>query len=161
MLLSKILPYSFFDWCESTALGYWVKQTMWGFAIIETIHIMALAVLLGTMVVVDLRLLGFGLIKMKTGELDRLLKPWFWTSFFTMIVSGLCLFSGEAIRLGKSAPFAYKMLFVLLAVGVHLTIHKKAIARGVDGASLGKAAAYLSLVCWLGIALAGRAIAFL
>lgn len=161
MLLSKFLPYSFFDWCESTALGDWVKQTMWGFAIIETVHIMALAVLLGTMVVVDLRLLGLGLIKMKPEELDRLLKPWFWTSFFTMIVSGLCLFSGEAVRLGKSGPFAYKMLFVLLAVIVHLTIHKKAIAQGVDGAALSKTAAYLSLVCWLGIALAGRAIAFL
>jgi hypothetical protein len=161
MSLSKILPYSFFDWCEGTPLGYWLKQAMWGFAIIETIHIMALAVLLGTMVVVDLRLLGLGLKRMPTEELDRLLSPWFWTSFFTMIVSGLCLFTGEAVRLGTSAPFAYKMAFVLLAVTVHLTIHRRAIAQGVDGAALGKAAAYLSLICWLGIALAGRAIAFL
>jgi uncharacterized protein DUF6644 len=161
MSLSKILPYSFFDWCESTPLGDWLKQAMWGFAIIETIHIMALAVLLGTMVVVDLRLLGLGLKRMPAEELDRLLSPWFWTSFFTMIVSGLCLFTGEAVRLGTSGPFAYKMALVLLAVTVHLTIHRRAIARGVHGAALGKAAAYLSLICWLGIALAGRAIAFL
>ena len=98
MVLLKILPYSFFDWCENMPLGNWVKQTMWGFAIIETIHIMALAVLLGTMVVVDLRLLGLGLKRMPTEELDRLLSPWFWTSFFTMIVSGLCLFSLNAIQ---------------------------------------------------------------
>jgi hypothetical protein len=161
MVLLKILPYSFFNWCENMPLGNWVKQTMWGFAIIETIHIMALAVLLGTMVVVDLRLLGLGLKRMPTEELDHLLSPWFWASFFTMIVSGLCLFSGEAVRLSKSGPFAYKMAFVLLAVVVHLTIHKTVIARGLDGAALGKVAAYLSLICWLGIALAGRAIAFL
>jgi hypothetical protein len=98
---------------------------------------------------------------MPTEELDRLLSPWFWTSFLTMIVSGLCLFSGEAVRLSKSGPFAYKMTFVLLAVVVHLTIHKRVIARGVAGAAMGKVAAYLSLICWLGIALAGRAIAFL
>ncbi len=161
MLLSKILPYSVFDWCESTPLGSWLQQAMWGFAIIETIHIMALAVLLGSMVVIDLRLLDLGLKKIPMGELDRLLSPWFWGSFLTMIVSGLCLFSGEAVRLSHSGPFAYKMMLVLLAVTVHLTIHKRVIARGIDGALAGRAAAYLSLVCWLGIALAGRAIAFL
>ena len=78
MVLIKILPYSFFDWCESMPLGAWLKQAMWGFAIVETVHIMALAVLLGTMVVVDLRLLGLGLKRMPTEELDRLLRPWFW-----------------------------------------------------------------------------------
>jgi hypothetical protein len=161
MVLIKILPYSFFDWCEGMPLGAWLKQAMWGFAIVETIHIMALAVLLGTMVVVDLRLLGLGLKRMPTEELDRLLSPWFWTSFLTMVVSGVCLFSGEAVRLSKSEPFAYKMAFVLIAIAVHLTIHKKVIARGVDGAALGKIAACVSLICWLGIALAGRAIAFL
>jgi hypothetical protein len=161
MELLRVLPYSFFDWCEATPLGLWLKQAMWGFATVETIHIMALAVLLGTMVVVDLRLLGIGLKQMPTAELSGLLAPWFWTSLVTMLVSGICLFSGEAVRLSKSGPFAYKMIFLLLAVLVHLTIHRKAIASGLDGAALGKAAASLSLICWLGIALAGRAIAFL
>ena len=161
MTLSRILPYSFFDWCEGSALGFWLKQAMWGFATIETVHIMALAVLLGSMVVVDLRLLGLGLKRMPTAELAGLLAPWFWTSLVTMIVSGTCLFVGEAVRLSTSGPFAYKMLFLLLAVIVHLSIHRKAIASGLDGAALGKAAASLSLMCWLGIALAGRAIAFL
>jgi hypothetical protein len=161
MQLLGILPYSFFDWCESTPLGLWLMQAMWGFATIETVHIMALAVLLGTMVVVDLRLLGLGLKQMSPAELSGLLAPWFWTSLVTMIVSGACLFTGEAVRLSKSAPFAYKMTFLLLAIVVHLTIHRKAIANGLDGAALGKAAASLSLLCWLGIALAGRAIAFL
>jgi hypothetical protein len=161
MVLLRIFPYSFFDWCESTPLGNWLQQAMWGFAIIETVHIMALAVLLGTMMVIDLRLLGLGLKRIPAAELAGLLSPWFWTSFFTMVVSGLCLFTGEAVRLSTNGPFAYKMVFVLLAVTVHLTIHRRAIAHGVDGAALGKAAACLSLLCWLGIALAGRAIAFL
>jgi hypothetical protein len=161
MVLLKILPYSFFDWCETMPLGAWLKQSMWGFAIVETIHIMALAVLLGTMMVVDLRLLGLGLKRMPAEELERLLRPWFWGSFLTMIVSGSFLFSAEAVRLSKSGPFAYKMVFVLIAVMVQVTIHKNVIARGVDGAALGKIAACVSLICWLGIALAGRAIAFL
>jgi hypothetical protein len=161
MTLSSIVPYAFFEWCENTALGIWLQQAMWGFAIIETIHIMALAVLLGTMVVVDLRLLGFGLKKMTAYELSGLLAPWFWTSLAIMIVSGGCLFTGEAIKLGKSAPFAYKMLFLVTALVIHLTLHRRAIASGLDGLLLSKTAAWLSMACWLGIALAGRAIAFL
>jgi hypothetical protein len=161
MRLLNILPYSFFDWCESMPLGNFVKQAMWAFATIETVHIMALTVLLGTMVVIDLRLLGIGLKRMPATELAGLLSPWFWASFVTMIVSGICLFAAEAVHLSTSGSFAYKMMFVLLAVAVHLTIHRRVIANGEDGAWMGKAAACLSLICWLGIGLAGRAIAFL
>src|SRR5258708_22909045 len=161
MLLKNLLPYTFFDWCESTPLGDAVKQAMWSFAIVETVHIVALAVLMGSMVVIDLRFLGGGLKRMPTVEVAGLLRPWFWAACFVMVASGVCLFLAEAVRLSGSAPFAYKMALVLVAVAVHLTIHRRAIASATDGAALGRAAAGLSLTCWLGIALAGRAIAFL
>jgi hypothetical protein len=113
------------------------------------------------MIVVDMRLLGLGLKKMPAAELSGLLAPWFWTSLAIMILSGACLFAGEAVRLSKSGPFAYKMLFLIVALAVHLTVHRQAIANGSEGLALQKAAAWLSIACWLGIALAGRAIAFL
>jgi hypothetical protein len=160
-MLLTFVPYAFFNWCEGTGLALWLKSTTWGFAVIETVHIMALAVLLGTMLLIDLRLLGLGLKRQSTVELAGLLTPWIWWSFGTMVVSGICLFISEALRLSKSGPFAYKMLFLALAVTIYLTIHRRAIARGREGAALAKAAAWLSLVSWLGIALAGRAIAFL
>jgi len=141
--------------------GLWIRDATWGFAVIETLHIMALAVLLGSMLIVDLRLMGLGMTRQPVAELAGLLIPWFWASFFTMIATGICLFASEAVRLSQSGPFAYKMMFLFVAIAVHLTIHRKAIANGVEGAALGKAAAWLSMFCWLGIALAGRAIAFL
>jgi len=55
-----VLPIAFFRWCEHVWPGTWLKQADWAFAIIETIHIMVLAVLLGAISVIDLRLLGFG-----------------------------------------------------------------------------------------------------
>jgi hypothetical protein len=158
-MLLTFVPSGFFDWCESTPLALWLKGAMWGFAVIETAHIMALAVLLGTMLVIDLRLMGLGLKRQSIAEVAGLLRPWFWGSLAAMFASGICLFVSEASRLSKSGPFAYKMLFLLLAVTIYLTIHKRAIAQG--GAALSKAAACLSLISWLAIALAGRAIAFL
>lgn len=141
-------------------VGNYIRRATWIFAIVETVHIMALAVLLGTMVVVDLRLMGLGMKRQSARELSEILGPWFWTSFVTMIITGVCLFSSEAVRLSQSGPFAFKMMFLLLALTVHLTIHRAVIANGVEGAMLGKVAACLSLFCWFGIALAGRAIAF-
>ena len=161
MHLLNFLPTSFFEWCENNPLGLWLRQATWAFAVIETVHIMALAILLGSMLVIDLRLLGWGMKRQPTAELAELLSPWFWGSFFTMVATGLCLFLSEADRLSSSGPFAYKMIFLLLAVAVQLTIHRKAIAHGTEGAASAKAAAWLSLACWFSIALAGRAIAFL
>ena len=161
MHLLNFLPPSFFEWCENMPPGLWIREATWGFAVIETLHIMALAVLLGSMLIVDLRLMGLGMTRQPATEIAGLLIPWFWASFFIMIATGICLFASEAVRLSQSGPFAYKMAFLIVAVVVHLTIHRKAIANGVEGAALSKAAACLSLFCWLGIALAGRAIAFL
>jgi hypothetical protein len=68
----------------------------------------------------------------------------------------------EAVKLSNSSPFFYKMIFLCCAVILHFTLHRKAISSGTTrGSGLGKLAACLSLLCWLGVALAGRAIAFL
>lgn len=160
MHLADILPSSFFTWCERMPLGHYVRGATWVFAIVETVHIMALAVLLGIMVVIDLRLMGLGMKRQPATELSEILSPWFWTAFVTMVVTGVSLFSSEAVRLSTSEPFAFKMIFLFLAIAVHLTIHRKVIANGVEGGMLGKVAACVSLFFWFGIALAGRAIAF-
>src|SRR5260370_15327909 len=109
-MLQTFLPYAFFNWCENTWLAILLKKATWGFAVIETVHIMALAVLLGAMLVIDLRLMGLGLKRQSTVELAGLLRPWFWGALVTMMASGICLFISEALRLRTSGPFAYKML---------------------------------------------------
>ena len=52
--------YPVFEWCESTAVGQVVRDSLWLFPVIEAIHLLALALMGGTILVVDLRLLGFG-----------------------------------------------------------------------------------------------------
>ena len=69
MIFQTIIPFSFFRWCEATLIGTWLKGSVWGFPIIETIHIMGLTVLLGSIVIVDLRLLNFGLRRRPVTEI--------------------------------------------------------------------------------------------
>jgi hypothetical protein len=157
MVLVRFIPASFFTWCEATSIGHAIRQATWGFAVIETFHIMTLAVFLGTIVVVDMRLLGFGLRRRSAAQLATELAPWNWTSMALMIVTGVLLFLSEANRLSGNAPFFIKMVFLSLGMLIHFTIFRKATR---DEGWLGRLTGSISLICWFGVAFAGRAIAF-
>jgi hypothetical protein len=163
MNFEKFLPPSFFKWCEHTFLGNFIqRQSMWGFAVTETIHIIALSILLGSTLVVDLRLLGYGMKRQSVAEISRILNPWTWGAFAVAVITGITMFDSEATRLSTSGPFFYKIVFLFLAVIFHSTVHRKMTGPDArEGTAMAKVAACLSLVCWLAVALAGRAIAFL
>ena len=79
-----------------------------------------------------------------------------------IVVTGTIMFDSEAVKLSQSGPFFFKMIFLFLAVLFHLTIHRRVTSSdAIEGTGTAKVAASLSLVCWLSVALAGRAIAFL
>jgi len=161
MNFQYLLPFWFFHWCEGTGLGSMIQQSKWSFAVIETIHIMALAVLLGSFLIVDLRLFGLGMKKLTVAEVATQFGVTSWVSFIVMVATGIPMYLSEAVRLSTSSPFFYKMVFLCLALLFHLTVHRRATKSGGAGTGLAKIAASLSLVCWLAVALAGRAIAFL
>jgi len=162
MTFGHILPRAFFVFCENTWPGSLLVKSQWGFAIVETFHIMALGMLLGTLAIVDVRLLGFGMRRQTPAQLYEDLAPWTWLGIVLMVCTGVPLFMSEAQRLSGSGPFFYKMVFLSLALITHFTLHRKFTLSGATvGSNLGKFAGCLSLLCWLGVALAGRAIAFI
>ena len=162
MTFGRILPHWFFQLCEQTWPGSWFRHSQWLFAIDETFHIMALGMLIGTLIIVDLRLLGFGMRRQSAAQLAGYLAPWTLFGVAAMVVTGVPMFMSEAVRLAASGPFFYKMVFLFLAITLHFTLHRKAIASSSGQASgFDRLAASLSLLCWLGVALAGRAIAFI
>lgn len=162
MNLQTVLPVWFFHWCEATGLGKLIQQSKWSFAVIETVHIMALAILLGSFLIVDLRLFGVGMRKLTVAEVANQFGATSWVSFVVMVATGIPMYLSEAVRLSTSSPFFYKMVFLCLALLFHLTVHRRATkSSNSGGTGLAKLAASLSLVCWLAVALAGRAIAFL
>lgn len=162
MQLIHFLPLAFFRWCENEFIGNWIKESTWVFAIVETIHIMALAMLLGTIFIVDIRLLGFGMRRQSPAQLAKDLAPWTLTGIALMILTGIPLFLSEATRLSSSGPFCFKMVFLVLALLIHFTIYRRATQPGSrQHEGINRLAGCLSLICWFGVALAGRAIAFL
>jgi len=161
MRFIRFVPTSFFAACEHTWPGSWIRHGQWTFAITETFHIMALGMLLGTIVVLDLRLLGLGPWKQSSSEFASDLLGWTWAAFALMVLTGVPLFMSEAQRLGKSGPFFYKMMFLVVALVVQAMIFGINSGRGAAlSGRTGKVLGALSLLSWLGVALAGRAIAF-
>jgi hypothetical protein len=160
MRFINFIPISFFRSCEASFLGNWVKSG-WNFAIAETIHLVALAVLIGSVLALNLHLLGVRLRHQSGAQLASELKPWIWIGLSVMILTGVPLFFSEAVRCGRSGQFFYKMVFLLIVVIFQLTVIRMVTKPAVnDRAWVVELAGGVSLFLWLSIALLGRAIAF-
>jgi hypothetical protein len=155
-------PYHFFQWLGSTWVANAINRSEWLFPVIESIHITGLAVLIGTIAIVDLRLLGFVLKKTPVSQLSAGLKPYTLTGLCIMLTTGPLMLSAEPERGYGNPAFSFKMSFLLLAILTHFTVRRRAIASGRSaGAPWGeRLAACLSLLLWTGVVAGGRAIAF-
>jgi hypothetical protein len=144
-------------------MGNWVRDSRWIFPAIEAVHIVALALLFGAILLLNLRLLGLTLKHKPVAQLARELAPWILVSLIIILSSGVLLFASEAMKAYASVPFQVKMLFLFAAMIFHYTIYWKLTrsSDGAIGAVWGKLAAIVSILLWLGVGLGGRGIGFL
>jgi hypothetical protein len=152
----------YFQWFETTMLGDWVKNSSWAFAVIESIHLLALAVIGGAVLMVDLRLLGLGLKRQSIPDVARDAWPWLVASLIVMLVTGFSLFVSEATKCYYSTPFWVKMTSLVLASAFTFTVRRK-VTLADDGQvrpALLKLVALVSLTLWFGVGAGGRWIGF-
>jgi hypothetical protein len=151
-----------FEWCEATALGQAVKTSAWAFAVTESIHLLALAAIGGAVLVVDLRLLGFGLRNQRVADVARDAHPWMVGSLIVMLLTGVTLFMSEAIKCYYSTPFWVKMTSLALALLFTFTIRRKVTLaeEGRVRPVVYKLVALVSLALWFGVGAGGRWIGF-
>ena len=156
----SLLP--FFQWAEATSLGEMIRNSSWAFAVIESFHLLALAVIGGTVLVVDLRLLGFGLRAQPVAEVAREARPWFIASLIVMLMTGVGLFLSEAMKCYASTAFTVKMTCLAIAIAFTFTVRASVTSadEGRVRSSWRKAVALVSLALWFGVAASGRWIGF-
>lgn len=152
---------AFFQWCDGTSLAVAIRESVWLFPVIEAVHLLALALLGGAVLLVDLRLLGLGLRGLPVRDLAAQAQPWLLGGLFAMLSSGLLLFISEALRCYESPPFHLKMLFLTLALLFTFTVRRRLTQRDTPpGALTARAAALTSLTLWTLVGVMGRGIAF-
>lgn len=155
-----LLP--FFRWCDGLWIGVTIRDSRFLFPIIETFHLLGITMLLGTLLLVNLRLFNLGMRRLPVDRLARELSPWMLGSLALVLASGTLLFLSEALKCYDSGPFQLKMLLLFLAILFHFTVHRpftnsgRAIKKPLRAWLVGA----LSLMLWFGVGLAGRAIGF-
>jgi hypothetical protein len=146
---------------ERSWLGLTIRQSTWLFAATEVVHLFGLTLLLGTTIVLNLRLFGAGLRQQSLGEIVAYTRPWNTAGLLLSLSSGVVLFIAEAAKMAASDAFLFKMALLFVALVYTWAVHRRVTANP-HAAQLwaARASAALSLVLWFGVALAGRAIAF-
>jgi len=155
-----LLPY--FQWLEKFWLGQLIVGSNWLFPVIESVHLLALAVLGGSVLIVDMRMLGLGLRDRAVAEIARDARPWMIRALIVMILSGVSLFLAEPIKCYYSPAFWVKMWSLALATIYTFTLRTR-VARTEpvrNTARLQMLAGALSIALWFTVAAGGRWIGF-
>ena len=158
MMDISLLPV--FEWMESSPVGQTIRQSSSLIALVEIVHLIGMTLLLGTLLMVDLSLLGLGIGRAPAARIARELRGWTAAGLAIILSSGPLILSSEAIRCYKTPAFWIKMALLGIAVAFHFTVHNKVVSQEPPAARLGAIwTACLSLGLWTSIALAGKAIA--
>ena len=155
---------AFFKWCEASSLGKGISGSVYLFPVVEAVHLLALAVIGGAVLVVDLRLLGFAFQRQRVADLARVAQPWLLWSLAAMLLTGFVLFlSLAASKYYVHTYFWVKMYFLAAAMIFCFTVRQR-IIMGDDiraNSGLAKLVALVSLFLWSGVGFAGKAIGYI
>lgn len=150
-----------FQWFEATTPGTIVRESIWMFPLIQCFHLLALSLLGGAVLALDMRMLGLGLTATPVAELGRRLYPWMKLGLIVINVSGILMFLSEAIKCFYSPPFFYKITLLILAMIYTFTFRRRVVESAeTASASRLKITALVSLALWFGVGFSGRWIAF-
>jgi hypothetical protein len=157
---------AFCHWLAGTPASIALRESIWVYPIVESIHVLTLCVFLGLTVVLDLRLLGTGMRATPVSQLIRHLMPWVIGGFLVMVASGALLFYASPVRTYHNIFFRLKLAF-LVAAGVNAAVFHGVAARTMPQWDYrpkppppARLAAGLSLVLWAVIVVCGRMIAY-
>jgi hypothetical protein len=157
---------AFCEWLENTAWSPALRDSIWTYPIVESIHVLALCLFLGFAVLLDLRLIGVALRRTAVSEVAGRLLPWTFAGFVLMVVSGVLLFYSDPVKFYGNVFFRAKVIMLLLA-GVNAGVFHAVAYRRVadwDVAAVTPRAAQIaggvSLALWSGIVVTGRLIAY-
>jgi hypothetical protein len=132
----------------------------WAFPLTECIHIAATAFSVGTIVLVDLRLLGIGMLRQSSAQLLADTELWTLAGLAVVIASGLTIFSSDPAAYLRNQAFLFKMAGLLAAIIYNYTIHRRVVRRDASP-FIGKLVGAVSLALWSSLVFAAIFIAFI
>lgn len=157
-MAAAFLP--FFEGLQHSYFGETIRHSAALIATLEIVHLIGLALLLGTVLMVDLTLLGHGIGRQPVSLMARDLNRWTLAGLAVLLSNGPMIFISEAVKCYHSPAFWIKMALLGIAILFYFTIHRKVVLASPHVARpTARRTALVSLALWTGVALAGKAIA--
>jgi len=157
---------SFAEAAQSTAVAEWMRTSVKAMPIIEATHVLCVALIFGSILIVDLRMLGYPHTKRPWTRTYSELIRITWGAFAVAVITGALMFAPNAVTYVGNTAFQLKML-ALAAVGINMLIFQSVSARSVatwdqhaSAPSTVKLAGVLSILLWITVILLGRWIGF-
>jgi len=159
----EALLIAFSKWLASTELSHTIQTTTWIIPTVQTVHILCVAIVFSSAVLVDLRIFRLFERDEPLREVMRRFIPPIWLVLFVLLATGSLLIIGEPRRSLVNTAFYLKMTLLLIAIVITAVLQRTVLSspaffEGRQGA--GRALAALSVLVWCGILFAGRWIAY-
>src|SRR4051812_38210617 len=143
-----------FDYIEHSSYGTMIRDSIWQFAAIEAVHLLALSMIGGAVLIVDLRLLGWALRRQSVSQVARDAAPWLHASLITMLTTGYLLMASlAASKYYINFAFQLKMMFLVLAILFTYTVRRSYLRRDESrlNPAMSKIIAIVSILLWSGV----------
>ena len=154
------------QWLASTPASQSIRRALWLIPLLQSVHILAIAMVLSSVAMIDLRILGVGRSQTMVQTARRFV-PWLWTGLVLLAATGLALIVGEPERSLPNAAFQLKMILLALAIALTL-VFQLSLRRNTTfweekrpGRTVTVVLAIATFVLWCAIAVAGRWIAYM
>lgn len=155
-----------FQQMNDSALSDWLRSSLKAMPTVEAIHVMAIVTVIGTIFIVDLRLLGYPNTQRSFSRLHHELLKWTWWAFILAVITGVLLLMVNAVTYHRNTAFWIKMVLIALA-GINMLVFERVTAKsvaswdkGVSPPPAARAAGAISLVLWITVIFVARWIGF-
>ena len=157
---------SFAEWLDTHAWSTALHESLYMYPWIESTHVLTLTLFVGTIIAVDLRLLGVAFKDVPVSEVNRRMLPWTYAGFVIMVITGLLLFYAIPVRSYQSVWFRTKLLFIVIA-SINIWLFHKRVSANIEQWDTqpkpplsARISAGVSLSMWAGVIVTGRFIAY-
>lgn len=156
----------FLSYVDGLAFSQFIRENEMAFPWIESVHVLAVAIVIGSIFIVDARLIGFRSYRQNASGVIADLLPYTWTAFALAVLTGAMMFCSDAVRYGNSQLFQAKVIALALA-GANMAIFHATEFRRIANWDIAllpprgaRVAGIASIAIWTAVVFLGRWIAF-
>jgi hypothetical protein len=150
-----------FEWMERSPIGEFMRGSQLIFPIFEIIHLLGLALFVGTLVLTDMGLLGLAMRRQPIHQVVAALAPWTWRGFAILLLTGPFMFTAQAAKWHDNPIFWLKMLLLIIATVFQLSVRRKIASMDLSlRPATAKLIGAVSLILWISLALSAKMMEF-